>query len=291
MFCFVSIEVLGQFEGRKLFYIIISNEHYSIEFEKFDEGFPGLDNLPEANISADLVKDVFVHWGASEGIVLKSTSQKFLHSKDLIGIVDLMLSKIKKANIKNAAIVFYYAGHGFSSKQLQALFLPNGDFTRKPGTLTMEDWDKFSTVALDLHSKLQSAKIPHLMLFDCCYSGKQDSLRRPSSWEKENFGLETFDKLLGETNSILTKMFQMVGPDPVIFSTRAGESVTTVPFDNGKDTQYVAPLCRRIILIQRSLDSTIIQKNLKMWMSLMLDKNFDPVTSSAVSYWVSPDEN
>jgi hypothetical protein len=202
-----------------------------------------------------------------------------------------MISNIKKAKIKNAALFFYYAGHGFSSNKLQALYLPNGEFTRKPGYISMDDWDKYSTVAVDIHSKLQIADIPHLMLFDCCYSGKQDTLRRPSPWEKDNFGLETFDKLLNETNSILTKMFQMVGPDPVVFSTKAGEYVTTVPYVKGNDTVYVAPLCRRLLLMQQSINPTSVRIDLKFWMSLILDKNFDPITSSAISYWVSPDEN
>ncbi len=291
IFSLTCLQSKGQFEGKKIFYIIVSNEHYSLEFEKYEDGFPGLDNLPEANLSAGLVKDIFVQWGATEGFMLKSTSQKFLHSKNIIEAVDLMISNIQKAKINNSALLFYYAGHGFSSKKLQVLYLPNGDFTRKPANISMEDWGKFSTVAVDLHSKLQNANIPHLMLFDCCYSGKQDTLRRPSLWEKENFGLEAFDRLLGESNSIMTKLFQMVGPDPVIFSTKAGESVTTVPFDIGRDAVYVAPLCRRLILMQRSFFPTNIRTDLKAWMNLMLDKNFDPLTANAVSYWVSPDVN
>lgn len=60
------------------------------------------------------------------------------------------------------------------------------------------------------------------MIFDCCYSGRQDNAARLSSKQIENMGLGALDKLMGETNTLLTAMFRMAGPDPVLFSTLAG---------------------------------------------------------------------
>lgn len=279
----------AQFSGKRIYYFIVANEHYTLEFERFEDGFAGLHNLPEASLSADYMKDLFISWDAIGGVMMKSTNEKLLDSKRIYKSLDSLLAAIKKAKIKNAAVFFYYAGHGFSSSKLQALYLPNGDFTRKPGSIIMEDWDKYSTVALDLHEKLQNAKLPHLMFFDCCYSGRQDTVPRLTEWEKENFGLETFDKLMGDTYYLLTSMFQMVGPNPVIFSTKAGDYVTTVPFDTGTETINVAPLCRRALLLQKVLPPSVIV-DIKGWMKAFLDTSFDRRTATAVSYWVPADK-
>jgi hypothetical protein len=285
VFMITAQEINAEFSGKTGYYLIVANEHYSIEFEKFEAGFSGLTNLEEASVSADYIQQYFKEWGIRKGIILKSTPERKLTSKLITaGVMELIqLIRRDKAS-KNAIVYFYYAGHGFSSKKLQALYLPNGDFTRNPDSLAMEDWDKYATVALDLHEQFQKEHLPHLMLFDCCYNGRQDSIGRLSSRQIQNLGLFAVDKLMGETNTLLTAMFRMVGPDPVIFSTQAGNNVPTVPLNDQADSIYVAPLCRRLGLLKVSGSLTPVS-DIKAWMKQFLSKDFDPLTSSAISFW------
>lgn len=278
----------SQLENKSMFYLIVANEHYSIDFEKFQEGFTGLTNLEEAASSAVYMENIFRQWGAKKGVVLKSSEQRKISTKDIFDSLNQLLKAIKISKVANPCVLFYYAGHGFSSKKLEALYLPNGDFTRNKDSLSMEDWENYSTVALDLHEKLQAAKLPHFMFFDCCYSGTQEKPERLTKDEVQNFGLEVMDRLMGDSYNLLTAMFRMVGPDPVIFSTTAGGSVPTLPLNDSLKSDYVAPLCRRILLINKSTNLSPLSST-KEWMNIMLNKSFDLPTATAVSYWV-PEE-
>jgi hypothetical protein len=273
----------------KIYYCIIANEHYSLDYNKFEEGFSGLINVEEASIAADKIEAIFKQWGATKGIVLKSTKTTKLDSKMLLGSIDKIISTIKKDKTKNPLLLFYYAGHGFSSEKLQALFLPDGEFTKNPDLLTLENWDKYATVALDLHEKLQQADIEHMMFFDCCYSGRQLQIERLSPNTINQLNLKTLDQLMGDTYSILTAMYRMVGPDPVIFSTSAGKSVQTLPLYDGMDSEYVPPLCRRLLLLNQQ-NAQFPMKQISEWMKVFLNKNFDPPTAQAVSYWSGSNE-
>lgn len=273
----------------KIYYCIIANEHYSVDFQKFEEGFSGLINVEEATIAADKMEAIFKQWGAAKGVVLKSTASTKLNSKMLLGSIDKIINTIKKDNAKNPLLLFYYAGHGFSSEKLQALFLPDGEFTKNPDLLTLETWDKYATVALDLHERLQRAYIAHMMFFDCCYSGRQSQIERLSPNAINQLNLKTLDQLMSNTYSIFTAMYRMVGPDPVIFSTTAGNSVQTVPLYDGVDAEYVPPLCRRLLLLQKQ-NAQFPMKQLSEWMKVFLNKNFDPLTAQAVSYWSGSNE-
>jgi len=246
-------------------------------------------NLEEASVSVDSMKTIFEQWGATKGIILKSSKEKLVNSKDIFYSLDQLVKLIKNSKAKNPCILFYYAGHGFSSKEFQALYLPNGEFTRNPDSLSTEDWEKYSTTAVALHEKLQNVKLPHYMFFDCCYSGKQDKPERLTNWQINNLGLKAFDELPGDTYTIFTAMNQMVGPNPVIFSAKAGDAVATVPLNNVQSDIYVAPLCRRILMLNKEVPINPLS-NTKEWMNKMLDKNFDTATATAVSYWVPEDD-
>lgn len=150
-FTLATHQVNAQLDGKTGYYLIIANEHHSIDFEKFQTGFSGLTNLEEAAISADSMQHYFQDWGIRKGIILKSILQKKLTSPSISDAVTQLIQLIRndKAS-KKAAVYFYYAGHGFSSKTLQALYLPDGDFTHNPDSLAVEDWDKYATVALDV---------------------------------------------------------------------------------------------------------------------------------------------
>jgi len=285
LFVLLSNSVMAwQNTARPAYYYIVANAHYSTDYNKFEEGFSGLINVEEAENSADSIELLFKSWGARFGTVLKSTKTSEINSKQLLAGLDRLINTIKSDKVKNPIVYFYYAGHGFSSKKLQALFLPNGDFTRNPDNLTLENWGQYATVALDIHEKLQGAKLQHMMFFDCCYSGMQENMKRLSKQAIENFGLRAMDKLMGDSYKIFEAMYQMVGPDPVIFSTKAGETVVTVPVSAADNAVYVAPLCRRLLQLRNTYPGSPVLQ-LDSWMNKFLNKGFDPPTSAVVSYW------
>ena len=128
------------------------------------------------------------------------------------------------------------------------------------------------------------------MLVDTCDSGSKRTIGTFTDYEVEFFGLDKTNELMISTYAILTEMNRMTGPNPVVFSAKAGTTASIISHTfKDKKTRRVGPICRKAhIVINEKLDSTV---SLSDFMVMMLDDTTDEATNSINSAWVFDAEN
>jgi hypothetical protein len=275
-------------QNTSLFYLCVGSEHYTIDFEKYAPGFGGLANLTAATESAKKMATLFNEFGAMNGIVFTSTADSMISKANFSAAVSSLIKMVQKNKAKNPFVVLYYCGHGFSAPRLEAHYIPPGGFTQNPETLSPEEWNTYGIAPLDFHEQLQKAKLNHMILLDCCYEGKQQQNPLPSQAVVKNLGIENVEGFMKNTYELLKDMNRMIGPDPVVFSTKADSSVATVSMPGIKDLT-VGPICRRAYLIKQKTEGQKL--TVRNFTNLLLEKELDALTVPCVSFYTEGVEN
>lgn len=274
-----------------------SQEKYSIHYISVGSGIyeplgkeapHRLSDVAAANQSAQMMSELFDSIGAKNGISLISNKKKAIHKTDIMDAVRKTIIASKKD--KNPFIIFYFCGHGFTNGLLEAHFMATGEFQHDHKNLTYEEWIELSLPPLDIRELLDESEIPYLMLIDTCDSGNKQTVETFTDYEVEFLGLDTENELIISTYAILTEMNRMTGPNPVVFSAKAGSvaSILSYKFADEK-TRKVGPICRKAhIVLNEKLDDTV---SLTDFMVMMLDDNTDEATNTINSFWVFDAEN
>lgn len=277
-------------EQYDIFYFVIGSEHYEQDPKKYDVGFEGLNNLEAANNSAVKMGQLFERMGAKSGRLILSKSTSDINQKLILDQLGGLIKEVKKSKAKNPIIIFYYAGHGFSSGDYKTHFIPPGNFVKNPSLLEWEDWLEYSIAPLDIREILDESKISYMMLLDCCYEGELRQQELVSEEIQDLTGSDEVMDLFGEIGNILDNLNTMTGPDPVIFSCKPGSTVTTDLYDFGEGREEVAPLCRRIHLIfdQKLKEVDVSISDLVI---MLIYEDLDVRTGPAYSTWTFDEKN
>ena len=273
-----------------LFYLSIGSVHYWQDGRQlgFEETF---DNLDAAETSANKMAELFDHMGAWQGKRSISTSSQYITQVSIIEEVEALISSAKKSKARHPLLIVYYAGHGYSSGQYKAHFIPPGNFKPNPALLDTEDWLKHGIDPLKIRTLLDQSKMDYMLILDCCYSGEQKETMMDISEEEQDLTgtTEIFD-LFGQLTEVFEHQSTMTGPDPVVFSCEPGEAVPVTLYDFGDGKEEVAPLCRRsYIIFEEKL--TDIDISLSDYLVMIMSDELDHRTDAAFSTWSFDSKN
>lgn len=283
-------ETLSAQTAYNIFYLSIGSGHYKRIFDETPGAYHGLDNMPAAINSALRMAALLDTMGAKKGRVLTSSPGKYLTRRQMLESTKQLIQSVKLSKVKDPLIVFYYCGHGFSNGKSEAHYIPPGDYIKNPRTLNESDLD--STLApLDVREMLDESKIHYIMLLDCCYEGEQHAPDRLSPAVVKALGLEQMDELMGDTYKLLVAMNRMVGPDPVVFSTKAGNTVPVVRYRFADGEQWVGPLCRRSHMVMNEKLAKEARVTVSDFTVMLLSSTLDDKTSTSQSGWVLDTQN
>ncbi len=265
-------------------YFSVGSEHYEMDPSLVENGFDGLRGVRGAVESAKRIKILLDTIGAKRGDLLISQDFTFVTREKLFKGLKSAIKNTKKLKLKNPLFVFYYCGHGFTNGELQAMFIPPGNITKDPQKLTYEEWLECTISPIEIKEILDDSGLSYMMILDCCYEGELNEAETFNPQLVDLIGAEVMDNLMKETYKIMILMNQMIGPNPVLFSTLAGESVPVVKYDFSDGVKKVGPLCRRMYKIfnEKRKDSEVTICDFVMMMQY---DELDSKTSEAVSYW------
>lgn len=278
-------------------FLIYGQDKYDIHYLSVGSGFyeplgkeapHKLSDVSSANLSAEMMSKLFDSVGAKKGTSLISTKKKAIRKFDILKAIKQTIKAAKKE--KNPFIFFYFCGHGFTNGELEAHFMATGEFQYNTKNLTYEEWIEASLPPLDIRELLEESKIPYMMLVDTCDDGEKKEMDTFTDFEIESFGLEKADELMKNTYAILIELNRMTGPNPVVFSAKAGTFATILPY-TFKDgiIRKVGPICRKAhIVLNDKLENTV---SLSDFMVMMLDTETDEQTKEVNSSWVFDVEN
>ncbi|THH34346.1 caspase family protein [Neolewinella litorea] len=263
-----------------LFYLSMGSPVYS-----------NLGNLDAAEVGATEMSNLFDELGAVDGLkVITDVSHPMtdkLINKSLNGLVKL----IRKSRSSNPLVIFYYAGHGFTSGLSKGLYIPPTDFDiDNTKDYDYMDWLENTISPLQVKEFLDEQNLDYILMFDSCQEGELVDDQVLDSYVIDNLGLETLDTLMRQTYEILIAYNLMVGDNPVILSCEPGNIVSTEPYNFGNGTVDTAPLCRRAhIVLKRELVGESV--SVKKFMQTLLNHELDPSTNSLFTAWKYGEKN
>lgn len=272
------------------YYFAVGSGHYEKDLEVLEEGFYGLPDVANAVNSAARVATLFESMGA-KGETLASQDFTFITRKRLFKGLDQAIKNAKKQKSQNTLFIFYYCGHGFTNNDLQAMFIPPGDISIDMTKRGYEEWLDYTISPIEIKERLDESGLRYMIIMDSCVEGDPKKVREIEYWNPslvQLLEIEQLDALTRASFEIVIALNKMVGPDPTIFSTISGHSVTMLdyPFKSGK--KEVGPLCYRMHkIIEESLNGMDI--TLMDFMVMMTNANLDGKTQNGVTYWKNDD--
>jgi hypothetical protein len=265
-----------------VFYVAVGSSTYAQPKSSHLHGFG---ELPEAAKSARVIAHFLQQGGVRFGITI-------VGDKNYIGVPDIekAIEDVHGAMLKgkpvHPLILFYFAGHGISEGIAWNHF-------SVPGTLLLDDtYDRMDPPELEKHTlyagalvdKLESFKVPFLVILDTCYEGSERSFDSAVL-------SKTASGNLGDVAAALKVMNEFRDTYPVLFSTSPGSVVSTVADPLDQDSVLsVAPLARRMMMV---FDRAVKQHgsiSLRALIAAMTSPAFDSVTSPAVTHTAPRDD-
>lgn len=234
--------------------------------------------LPGANSGARAIAKRLSRGGARFGLVLTSAQGRFVSRSDIDAALDHITSRLRRDRPTAPLLVVYFAGHGISEGVGWNHFSLPGDFTYR-GTISqlkIEPLIDATLHAASLVERLKRLKIPYLLILDTCYEGQPANFQSPvlSGQAIEN---------LGSVASILRVMNEFRQTEPVLFSTKPGTVVSTVPDPTDPGSDPVGPLARRAMITLDSAMGTGTNLSIRNFVRSMTAKGLDSVTTPAVT--------
>jgi hypothetical protein len=261
-----------------LYYLSVGSTHYLEDFTQYEEGFAGFAVEPSANRSAQLMGQLFDSFGG-KGQKLLSTSTSYITRQKVLTAVGKMISTAQQEKKKNPLLIFYFCGHGLSEGFGWNMFMMPGDFRYNPARLDAGQLAEKSLYAGDVYDALEKAKIPFMMLLDCCYEGDEEKVRVQDFAYQES--LRKVAQLSADAMGIVRNLNQYHEPNPVVFSTPPGTLVQVTPHPTEGASKSIGPLCRRtLVSLQRKATPTLAQ-----YITLLLAPTLDGETRAAVCHW------
>ncbi|MGY2134471.1 caspase family protein [Hymenobacter sp. HD11105] len=256
--------------------LCVGSADYLEDFTRFEDGFAGFSSVPSAAVSARMMHRQLRTIHASYSDTLISTPAKLITRQAVIAACTKLIQRAKTERKPNPLLVFYFAGHGVSEGLGWNLFLMPGDFCYKINS----DLPKLSDQALyagDLYDALEAAKLPFVLLLDCCYEGKQQDISTKEFEYQQS--LLQMAELAKSSMAIVRKMNEFEEVNPVVFSTTPGRLTETVPLP-GNSRLKVGPLCRRSMLAWQKLGPTTTSVSLAEYISWLTKEDVDKNNNS-----------
>jgi hypothetical protein len=261
-----------------LYYLSVGSAHYLEDFTRFEEGFAGFEMEPSANRSAQLMGQLFDSFGG-RGQKLLSTSTSYITRQKVLAAIQKMIRTAQQEKKKNPLLIFYFCGHGLSEGFGWNMFMMPGDFRYNPARLDAVQLAEKSLYAGDVYDALEKAKIPFMMLLDCCYEGDEEKVRVQDFAYQES--LRQVAQLSKDAMGIVRNMNEYHEPNPVVFSTPPGTLAEVVPHPTEGVGKSIGPLCRRtLVSLQRKATPTLAE-----YVTLLRAPALDGKTGAAVCHW------
>jgi hypothetical protein len=262
----------------RLYFVAVGS---SVYLQTSAPGYKSFNQLDAMNHSARVVSERLRRSGSSFGVLLLSNSEKGLAVglPDIDSAIERIKSVIHGVLADDAMVIFYYAGHGISEGIAWNHFSVPGNlvYRGRLSELSIEELSKKTLYAATLADTLDNLGAHYLVLLDTCYEGTAASFDSPVLTG------EAIRNLRDGANALkfLNEFHQ---PNPVIFSTAPGTTVTSVT-DPSNSSYRVGPLARRLLL---ALDDGKV-KSLQSLIKFMTAAGSDGATSPAVTYATSED--
>jgi Caspase domain len=231
-----------------------------------------------ADRSALRVVELLQHAGARSGVSLVSDDGHYVSLVDIEEALDRVRDQIAQQHSPHPLLVFYFAGHGISEGIGWNHFSIPGDFASRKDirSLAIDDLTAQTLHAATLVDRLESFKVPFVLLLDTCSEGKREDFRFSvlSSLAQQN---------LRDASSVLRVFNEFRDSYPVLFSAEPGQVALTAPDPRDPEYASLAPLARRLTLIldrvQQSRSALSLQSVLESMTSPALDAKTKPAVS------------
>lgn len=197
--------------------------------------------------SAVLVANTLEQWEATAGLILVSKPGRYVTRRDVLDRIDRVIRLAR--DDPSAFIVLYFAGHGLSEGMAFNHFSVPGDYVGPADVGDTEWMAKHTIFAGDAVDALKASGKRFMVLFDNCYPADV------VSWKSQLLSVENQRNLTDATNA-LRFMNEFRLPNPVLFSTQPGRSVSQVSSPVPGLKAAVGPLARRLYLAQQALKSS-----------------------------------
>jgi len=267
-------------EAYQVYYLSVGNSEYRDESYK----------LRPANESSRHVAR-YLRWaGAVDGITLVSERGHYVMKDDVIGALKKIISKAKMA--KEPLVVYYFMGHGKSSRPLE-------NHVSLVGDLKKSDSDKgvlsprATIETREIARSLEAAGLPYILILDNCYEGVLAKGALQALAVAEGKAAVKLGVAIERMPLSLEAQKSMLGI--VLYAAKPGHFVLTVqhPGDDKDQTnrpkRTIGPLGRRLLLL---LDKEIkSEKGLSIgrFLEQMNDPTFDPTSVTGYHTIWSPD--
>lgn len=265
-----------------IYVLSIGSAHYDTDFSHFEAGFDGWPKLPAAATSARQMVKLLRSRQAVYVDTLISRKSTLVTRKAILAAVKRLSARARQDKNPNKLLVFYFAGHGVSEGFGWNLFLMPGDFHAKIKGRTAAAMAEVSVYAGEVYDELEKAKLPFMMLLDCCYEGRDEQGTLKVLAHQQAF--QPITEVAQAAMGAVRMLNQFVEPNPVVFSAKPGNLAPTVPLPGGKPNVEVGPVCRRALLAQAQLGNAPL--TLERLLTALTNPALDPAEKSvALTHW------
>jgi hypothetical protein len=257
-----------------VFVIAVGSEHY------LESNDPALRGYPRANgavRSAGRVARILAGRGARYAELVASRRDRPVGVADVERALDRTTGAIAAAAAKRPLLLVYLASHGISEGFGWSYFGVPGNLVIRPETGRLPDVSVLAEktwFAAELVHRLNALGVPYILLLDTCYEG-EDRLPVPAVLS------ETATGNVEDVAAILRHLNSFRQPDPVLFAAAPGEVVRTPPDPEAPEVAALAPLARRLTLLDRV--SRGREVTLNDLVTGLMDAALDPLTAPAVT--------
>jgi hypothetical protein len=268
--------VLTAEEPFKVYFIAVGCTVYLRAPARDLHGFHQIDCM---NTSARLVADRLQRSGAVFGVLLTSDTERELAvgMSDIKDAINRIRSKLGQAALKDVLFLFYFAGHGISEGVAWNHFSVPGNLVVRGAIadLSVDELALKTLHAASLADEIEKLGVRYVLLLDTCYEGSEASFESP-------FLTGMAIKNLTDNAAILKFINEFHQPNPVLFSTVPGTTVTPVE-DPTDPKSVVGRLGRRLVLTIDRAALSHRSVSLGDFVHSMTSSTLDPITSPAVT--------
>lgn len=271
----VGPPVFAAGKSSQLYFVTVGSSHYATPPDSASHGLP---RIYGANKSAKSVAERLLAGGARYGILLTSSEEHLVSTKDVFNAIAQVEKKIKASGSKNPILFFYFSGHGISEGIGWSLFAVPGTFLY-PGTLSGQDVEAISTstiYAAKLVDQLEKSGVQYIAVFDTCYEGNE------SEFESAVLSGPAIDSLKAVAN-VLRFMNEFRQSNAVLFSATPGTVVRTVEDPVSHGSTPIAPLARRIMILLDRVATASNVLHVGEFIREMSSPTLDPQSGPAVT--------
>ncbi len=271
-----AVEVAQAAEHFDLYFLSVGSTFYATPAAPDQQAFA---RLRGANKSARVVAQHFQRAGARFGVLLASNERQLLSLRDIESALDRVKAAIRTNKPPSPFILFYFAGHGISEGVGWNHFSMPGTFLYrgKLSAIDPEALSKRTLHAAALADKLDRLKVPYMIILDTCYEGDLANFQSPILTGPAIESLRNVAAILRFTNEFHQN-------NPVLFSTAPGTVVPTAPDPVAPQSDPVAPLARRMMIVFDAASKDGGDLSLAQFVRRMTSPDLDRETKPAVTH-------